>query len=300
MGRTADETAVTLLFAITRALHLVGVMILFGAAAFGWLLRAQLDTESGLPRALFALCAAIALATLVLSLGFVAGEMTGYPGAAFDLSIVGDVLRDTLYGRLAFVRFVVLLTILPVFWLWPKALPQVASFAAALALILLGPTSHAAAAVAETYKYVFAASDGVHLLAGGFWVGGLVALLPVLLAKPRDPARLLPCLRLFSPWAMAAVALLILAGTANAIAILDFRGMAWSPSYLTWLALKLVPAAIMIALALTNRFGLMPSLARGESEAAETLPALVFAELGCAAAIVLVVGILGLISPMQM
>jgi putative copper export protein len=94
--------------------------------------------------------------------------------------------------------------------------------------------------------------------------------------------------------------LLVVAGTTNAIAILDIRGMAWSVSYLSLLALKLVLAAVMIALALTNRFSLMPGLARGESEAAQTLPFTVIAELGCALAILLVVGILGLTSPMAM
>ena len=76
------------------------------------------------------------------------------------------------------------------------------------------------------------------------------------------------------------MAILVVAGTLNGIAILDTRGMAWSDTYLTWLAVKLVLAGLMIALALTNRFGVLPGLARGEAEAAETLPLTVFAELG--------------------
>jgi putative copper resistance protein D len=291
---------VTIFFAITRALHFVSVMMLFGASAFGWLLRAKLKTESRLPRALFALCTAVALVTIVLSLGFVASEMTDNPGAIFDGSVVGQVVRETLYGQLALVRFALLALVLPVVWLRPKWLPEGGTMLAGSALVLLGPTSHASAAVVEPYKYVFAANDGVHLLAGGFWIGGLVALLPAILAKPIDLVHLTAALRLFSRWAMGAVALLVVVGSANAIAILDFRGMAWSLSYLSLLALKLVLAAVMIALALTNRFGLMPGLARGESEAAQTLPFTVIAELGCALAILLVVGILGLTSPMAM
>ena len=274
--------------------------VAFGAAAFGWLLRARLKCETGLPRMLFALCAAIAIVTALLSVGFVATTMTDNPGAIFDVQVIGEVVEKTLFGELALLRIFLLATFLLAVWLSPKSLLPAGSLLAGGALFLLGPTSHAAAAVAEPYEYVFAASDGVHLLAAGFWVGGLVALLPVLLAKPHDPARLLPQLRLFSRWAMAAVALLVLAGIADAVAILDFRGMAWSSAYLTWLALKLVLAAVMIALALTNRFGLMPGLARGEIEAAETFPVMVFAELGTATAIVLIVGILGLISPMRM
>ena len=290
----------TLLFALTRSLHFLSVMTLFGAASFGWLLRAKLGCESGLPRMLFALCAAIAIASALLSLGFVAAEVTDTPGAIFDGQVIGEVAGRTLYGELALFRILLLLAFLIVVWLRPKAIAQAGSLLGGAALFLLGPTSHASAAVAEAYIYLFAASDGIHLLAAGFWVGGLVALLPVLRARPFEPALVLPRLRLFSRWAMAAVALLVLAGTANAIAILDVRGMAWSFAYLTWLALKIVLAAVMVALALTNRLGLMPGLARGESEAAQMLPVTVAMELGTAAAIVLVVGILGLISPMQM
>ena len=140
------------------------------------------------------------------------------------------------------------------------------------ALILLGPTSHASRSVASQYVLLLAANNSVHLLAGGFWLGGLVALLPATLAKPRDIPEWLTRLRLFSAWGMAAVGVLILAGSANAIAILDIQGMRWSETYLDWLAIKLVLAAVMIALALTNRFGLMPAIARGDKEAGETLP----------------------------
>lgn len=290
----------TFAFALTRSLHLLSVMTLFGAASFGWLLRARLTSETGLPRKLFALCAAIGIATALASLGFVAANMTDNPAAMLDLRILGDVVGKTLFGELALIRILLLLAVLLVAWFSPKGLLSAGCVLAGGALFLLGPTSHASAAVADQFKYVFAASDGVHLLAAGFWVGGLVALVPPLLAKPRDPARLLAQLRLFSRWATAAVALLVLAGIANAIAILDVRGMAWSPAYLTWLALKIVLAALMVALALTNRLSLMPGLARGESEAAQSLPLTVFAELGCAVAILMVVGILGLTSPMAM
>ena len=290
----------TLLFALTRSLHLLSVMTLFGAGAFSWLQQSRLKLELRLPRALFALCAAIALATTCLSIGFVADEMTGNPGAIFDAGVIGEVVRHTLYGGLALVRIALLSAFLLVVWLRPGWLMQAGSLCAGMALLLLGPTSHASSAVVEPYKYVFAASDGVHLLAGGFWIGGLVALLPTILSRPIDVPQMMAALSLFSRWAMAAVALLVIAGPANAIAILDFRGMAWSHAYLTWLAIKVVIAAVMIALALTNRFGLMPGLARHETDAVQAFPFTVCAELGCAAAILLIVGILGLTSPMQM
>jgi putative copper resistance protein D len=96
------------------------------------------------------------------------------------------------------------------------------------------------------------------------------------------------------------VAVLLLAGTVNAVAILNVRGMPWTDTYVTWLAIKIVLAMVMVALALTNRFGVLPALARGEREAAETIPLTVLAELGAALAILLIVGFLGVTAPMQM
>jgi putative copper resistance protein D len=253
-----------------------------------------------LPRSLFALCAAVALLTSLLTIGFVADQMTGSADAIFDPALWGTVARDTLYGELALLRAVLFLTFLLCAWLRPEWTLRAGAILGGGALILLGPTSHASRSVAAEYVYLLAANDSVHLLAGGFWLGGLVALLPATLAKPRDIPELLTRLRLFSAWGMVAVSLLVMAGTANAVAILDMQGMRWSESYLDWLAIKLVLAAVMIALALTNRFGLLPAMARGDTEAGETLPWMLLAELSCAGLILLAVGILGLTAPMQM
>ncbi|HEY2885131.1 MAG TPA: CopD family protein [Rhizomicrobium sp.] len=288
------------LFAITRALHFFSAMTLFGACAFALVLRSRLNCETGLPRSFFALCGAVALLTTLLTIGFVADQMTGTAAAIFDPAQWGGVAGNTLYGELALVRAALFMMFLLCVWLRPEWTLRAGVILGGAALILLGPTSHASRSVASQYVLLLAANDSVHLLAGGFWLGGLVALLPATLAKPRDIPEWLTRLRLFSAWGMAAVGVLILAGSANAIAILDIQGMRWSETYLDWLAIKLVLAAVMIALALTNRFGLMPAIARGDKEAGETLPWTLFAELSCAGLILLAVGILGLTAPMQM
>jgi len=59
-------------------------------------------------------------------------------------------------------------------------------------------------------------------------------------------------------------------------------------------------AAIMVALALTNRLGVLPGLMHGEADAAETLPLTLSAELIVAGLILLCVGFLGLTAPMAM
>lgn len=288
------------LFAVTRALYFFSVMTLFGASAHGLLVHFKLQRATGLPRSFFALCAAVAFLTTLLTIGLVADQMTGTADAIFDPALWVAVARDTLYGELALLRAALFLVFLLCVWLRPEWMLRAGVILGGAALILLGPTSHASRAVAEQFTWLFVANDSLHLLAGGFWLGGLVALVPVTVAKPRDIPELVARLRLFSRYAAVAVGVLVLAGTLNGFAILGTNGMPWSQTYIDWLAIKLVLAAVMIALALTNRFGLMPALARGDKEARETLPWTLFAELSCAALILLAVGILGLTAPMRM
>ena len=275
-------------------------MTLFGAASFAVLVRWRLDGATGLPRAVFGWCGATALATAMAGVALTAVQMTDVATAWRDPAVLQQIALGTLFGRLALARCALFVTVLIVVWLRPVLTEAAVSVLAGAALVLLGWTSHAAAAVAADYNALFAVSDALHLLAGGFWIGGLVALIPSVMAKTDDKTELVARLRLFSRWATGAVALLILAGTANAIAILDFRGMRWSVAYLTWLAVKLVLAGIMVALALTNRFAVLPGLIRGEADAAETLPLTLSAELAGAGLILLCVGFLGLTAPMDM
>jgi putative copper resistance protein D len=287
------------LFALVRALHFASLMILFGASAFAWLVRMRLRSELTLPRGLLLSCGAVALATTLLLVGFVAGEVTG-SDAAFDSAAAWPVLRDTLYGHIALEQMALLTIFLVIGWFVRRAREVAGAVSGGIALALLGLTSHAAAAGAPHLFYARAAMDAAHLLTAAMWTGGLVALVHVITRQTQETARHIALLRLFSRWGVWSVAILVAAGTVNAFAILGVQGMRWSPAYLTLLAFKLVLAALMIALALTNRFGVLPGLARGDKEAAETLPLTLFAELGSAILVIVVVGFLGLTAPMQM
>jgi copper resistance protein D len=285
---------VSILFAFSRAIHFASLMTVFGASAFAVLAR----LESGVLRRPLIWASVAALASAILCLGFASAEIAGDPGAAFDPHLIAKVAMQTAYGHVFFVRAAPLAGVCA---LCIYDAPSSARAAAAgTALALLGLTSHAAASGPPQYEYLRAATDAAHLLAAGFWTGGLVALVPAALAKPRDTAMLANLLQIFSRAGMFAVAILVVAGTLNGIFILGVAGMAWSGAYVTWLAVKLVLAGLMIALALTNRFGLMPALKRGDAEAVETIPLTVIAELSCAALILLAVGFLGITAPMAM
>ena len=290
----------TALFAVTRAVHFASVMILFGAGAFAWLARTRHGLDARLSKSLFTSAAIAALVSAFACLGFVAAEMSGSPSAMFDSQTLWAVADGTLYGHVALLRIAFLAASLAYILFWPQLRDVTASIFGGLALALLALTSHAAASGPPQYEFARAGNDAVHLLTAGLWIGGLAALLPSVLAAPRDTPRLVALLRLFSGWGAASVAMLVVAGSLNGILILGVPVMRWSDSYLTWLAVKLVLAGVMIALALTNRFGVLPGLARGEKDAADTIPLTVVAELACAVLILLAVGFLGLTAPMQM
>ena len=283
--------------AIVRAIHFACLMIIFGSESLKTLFQYRLKprVESGLPERFAPLCAALALLTAILWLVAVASQVSGQP--LFDLAAIVLVLQTTWFGHVAIARFV-LLTGLVVATLGSRAtLARVALSAGSLVTIAL--TSHAAAAGDPHYLGLRATNDALHLLAAGFWLGGLTQLVPMVLGNRENLQRVLPVLRLFSSVGMVAVCVLVIAGTLNGYLILfGDRGM-WSPAYIGMLAFKIVLAAIMIALAATNRLHVLPAIAQGEPEGATTIAISTILELALGLGIVLLVGVLGALPPMR-
>ena len=286
----------TALFALTRALHFASLMTVFGASALLFQARG-IGIDCGKWKVRLCLAALAALITAALSLGFVAQAVTADAHAFTDLHLLAIVVIKSFYGKVFLWRLFLLLCLCFACATSGFHLPK--ALLAGTALASLGLVSHAAAAGAPRYEYARAAIDALHLLCAGFWVGGLIVLAPEVLAKPRDLPKLIALLRLFSRWGIASVAMLIVAGILNGVFILDMP-MRWNGAYVTWLAVKIMLAAVMAALALTNRFGVLPGLEHGEKEAADTIPLTVVAELSCALLILLIVGFLGLTAPMAM
>jgi putative copper resistance protein D len=283
---------VTFVYAVVRALHFASLMGLFGAAA----LLFQMPATGPAFRKAFLWAAWMAPACALVCLCFAAGEMTGDAASIADPKTIWSVATTTFYGHVFIARFALLIGLGVLCLRDGRYVAKAAVSGVALALISL--TSHAAAS-GEAFV-LHAVVDALHLLTAGFWVGGLVVLAREVLASPRDMPRLVGLLRTFSRWGAPSVAVLLAAGTANGVFILGAPGMQWSASYVVLLAGKIVLAAVMVALALTNRLGVLPGLERGDRESDETIPLTVIAELSCAVAILAIVGFLGVISPMQM
>ena len=171
-------------------------------------------------------------------------------------------------------RLLLLLALTVAVW---RGKTRLTAWLSGAALILIAVTSHAAAASRYDFGVIGTASDGLHLLAGGYWIGSLCVLTVLLVQRPVAP-RLGQALSLFAEWGMISVALLVMTGLINAAMVLLGTPGHDAPAYLAVLGLKLVLVAAMIALALVNQFRLLPRL--GQTGPAAKLKSNVAWELG--------------------
>jgi copper resistance protein D len=270
---------------LARGLTFAASMLLFGLCAFTWLLRARLPMilpvrDQSLRWALLLL----ALAAGCAWFGLAAADMAD----AMDRQVVMSAARDTRFGQFFLGRMAALAGLgLLLAVRRGRALMVLLS---ALALVLPAATSHAAAASPAGFAAIGAITDGVHLLTGGFWIGGLLVLL--LLWRRREPNMPL-ALSLFSDWAMVAVLLLVMTGLINSASILLGQEGRMSTLYVSVLGAKLALVAGMIGLALVNRFRLMP---KGREALIARHTAI---ELGLGLVAVLLAGLLGQLQPLR-
>lgn len=131
---------------------------------------------------------------------------------------------------------------------------------AASAALLVAPSWTGHAAVAARHFPLSRFSDWLHLLAGGFWVGGLFHLAltwPRALAPLDESQRarsLHQVIRLFTRVAVPSVALLVLAGLYNTWTHVPRVEALWMTPYGEALALKLILVALMLALGGLHNF----------------------------------------------
>lgn len=281
-------------YALAQAAHFLCLMLLFGGGVFALLLKRQ---AGAVPPGAFTRneqlgLVAAALVLTLLSFFHTAAAMSGEGLFRLTPGVTHRVLFDTRFGYMAAVQFALLLGLLAILLLWHRAVQVWCAVVGGLSLAALAVTSHAAAAIA-----VGGAVDAVHLLAAGFWIGGLAVLLRIVMRDKGGEGRL-HVLRTFSLWGTLAVAVLLMAGIGNAMIILLPAEGAPSYSWLTLLGFKLVLAAFMIALALTNRLSLVPRMAEGDAEADQTLVWSMTAEIVLGVIVVILAGFLGLSSPM--
>jgi putative copper resistance protein D len=295
----------------SRLLHYLAVLVLFGVTLFPfyayWSGEPPHQPLISMLRRVVAATAGIAVASAGLWLVFAVATMAGTFSEALVPATFLSVVKDTSFGRIWGWRLTLGLFLM--LWcsaqmIWPsKNRADVMALAGAAALLAtIAGTGHT-----QTYegtnRLLHMASDGVHLLAAGTWIGGLVALAllvtPSLRSSPLEAHRILAR---FSGIGIAAVGALVVTGLVNGWFLVGNIGGLFGTPYGQLLCIKLGAFLGMVGLAGLNRHWLVPALTGKPLGRPTTLAMLrrhICAEQALGVTVILIVAVLGTIQPAQ-
>jgi copper resistance protein D len=272
---------------VVRGLHFAATVVATGTASF-LVLVAESGVDALRRRLVTLIWTALALAVLsgAAWLLLFAADLTDEPGAAWT------VLSETRFGLIACARLL-LAAALAVLIVWPR-LRWLALATAAAFIALLGLIGHAGATPGAAGDLQLA-TDVVHLLAAGAWLGGLPALAILLAQAGSHPAWRASAVRRFGTLGVICVAALVASGLFNAWSLLSGPRDVLATDYGRLLLAKLALVAAMLAVAAVNRFHLTPRAA--EPAAQRSLQRNSLAEAGLGLGVLLLVGALGTLEP---
>lgn len=289
------ETALSL----ARFLHHSAAIQLFGTAVFEtWIApRSLSDSLLSTSRRIALFNAWLLLLSGILWLSFQAGSMGDGWADTINADVIWLVLTATSFGTAWIANLILaLLAVVAAHVLGPRR-GAVLAVLATLSLASLGFVGHAVTATG--WLGVFGPlSQVVHLLSSGFWFGSLLPV--VLLLRRSGDARLAPAadlaLRRFSGLGHAAVALALGSGLTNSWFVLRDSELTLSSTYQLLLLVKVALVGSMCLIALVNRYVFMPQIPDGPSGSRRLRDGTV-AELVLGTVVILLVSILGLLSP---
>jgi putative copper export protein/mono/diheme cytochrome c family protein len=260
----------------------------------------------------------LAIGTAVFGLFIKVATATGLSlSESFHLSAIIDVLtgtrfgivwvvRMTLFGLLAFVMF----GGLPARFKSDSAWLRTAEFVLSATLLMaLAAASHASAAEGLPL-FIQVAMDGLHLLAAGVWLGGLIPLAMFFGWAKQSRAPLTPLIAQqatasFSRLGFLSVAILLVTGFFNAWVLIGGIPQLLGTNYGHLLLAKLGVLIPLLGLASRNRWRLKPQLSDlANHNDLDKMPSLlarlrrsVIAEVSLGAAILVIVAIMGITPP---
>lgn len=286
--------------AICRCLHDGAAMVLWGAFGFLWtLVPAGFAGAIGrrLSRARTA-AIGVACATTLAALPLETAAIgNGWPDA-LDRGTVSVVLFETSVGS-AWIAQAGASLLLAVTLALPAGMRLGATaLASGLLLTTLALTGHAAmheGGLGAAHRL----NDAVHVLAGGAWLGALLPLLPLFRAldDPSGSHDAGLALRRFSTAGHLAVATVIVTGIANTMLVLGRWPTDWSIPYQALLATKMFLVLGMTAVALCNRYVLVPVMSHDGGGALRALRQATIVEMVLGAAVIGLVSVFGLLEP---
>lgn len=294
-----------------RLLHYLAVLALFGAALFPfyayWSGEPPHQPLVSSLRKFLATTTVVAVLSAGLWLVFAIATMAGSLSEALVPATFLSVVNETSFGRiwvwrLALGLFLMLWCLARLFWPSKRGADVVALTGAAVLLATIAGTGHT-----QTYegtsRLLHMASDGVHLLAAGTWLGGLVALAllvtPSLRSSPLEAHRILAR---FSGIGIAAVGALVVTGLVNSWFLVGNIGGLFGTPYGQLLCIKLGAFMGMVGLAGLNRYRLVPALTgepHDQSTALARLRHHIYAEQALGVGVIVIVALIGTMQPAQ-
>ena len=208
---------------------------------------------------------------------------------------LGALLLDTLFGHVSMLRLGAVLVFAALLVRDRGRRDGVQVLTGGVALATLAFTGHAVATPVPE-RYVHLASDSVHLLAAGAWIGALPPLALMLGREDVPSAAAADAVERFSRVGVLCVCLLIVTGLVNASILVARPAALFSTDYGQVLLLKLTLFASMVVLAAVNRYDFRPKIATAPS-ALRGIARNAWIEAALGFAIALVVGALGVMMP---
>ena len=300
---------------VSRFLHYFFVTMLAGVSMFPLYAYAAAEPIRLLrSRQTILLAAAVgALLSGLLWFLFSVANMSDALAGAIDPEIVWTVVQDTGFGHVWIARLI--LSIITVGLIWNRFGSEfgpgrdlTTPVLAAVLLVSLAGVGHSQIDDGLA-SIVHVVSDAAHLLAAGAWLGGLVPLGYLLMLHRRETGlvqkgELNEILLRFSGMGYVAVATLTGSGLINTWFLIGNVSGLFATPYGQLLIVKLVLFAGMLALAVLNRFWLVPSLTEGREDdrvgstaSTGTLRNHVLSEQFLGLMVLLVVSVLGTMRP---
>ena len=274
-------------------------MLTFGMSAYLWAYAPErlMLALSPVVRRIALIASLVALITAIVWVALESASMADDWSAAVDPEQIGAVLTDTAFGHAWAAHLVLAAALVGVVAFGPRAQWTATVVASAALLASLGLVGHAAMQTGAEGA-LHRVNHAVHLLTTGAWIGGLVPFTMCLRAYQRDDLRkdAVRAMTGFSFWGQLDVAAIILTGVVN-IAMTSHRApIPPATPYRTLLVAKIIIVAIMISLAVFNRFVFAPRL-KANATTLAVLRATSAAEIALGCLVVALVSVFALFDP---
>ena len=286
--------------AVCRFLHDASAMLLWGAYAYlSMLVPKHLAYAVGRRLQAFRILSiVVAVVTTAAALPLEAGMIGAGWLDAVDATTIRSVLFETSVGQAWQLQAAAALILFMTLAIPARICQATTALASGLLVASLALTGHAV--MREGWLGIaHCLNDILHVLSGGAWLGALAALLPILSALKRPEQRLDAglALRRFSTAGHIAVVLVVASGVINTILVLGRWPTDWSSPYQALIACKIAVVAVMIVLAIVNRYGLVPQLARQRPDALRAIRLGTAVEIALGFCAVGLVSVFGMLEP---